>query len=379
MSTPPLALEQEYENNKKIIYKSSELFDFLIDDEKIILKLSYNKEMLSFEIIDNNSISLKEFCLSQTFEELKKIDKYFILFDNIEDIYNSIRRLVAEKNLEIIKKDNEIKIKIKNSITNKYFYINIPKIEKNINNKIDCLFNYILSLNKKVNDLENQVKNTNIENNLLKQNLKLYEKQNEEINKKIEILQNQINELKSVKKKVNTKNNLFQNNIFENSSIIKEDDVNLILSWFDEKPKNFKLLLDSKIDGDLNSTFYEKCKNKYPTIVFVKTTKNLRFGGFTSVSWPEHNEKKDDKSFIFSLDKKMKYNIKKYQNATYYFNNISFCFGSGCDLFILDKCTSKKDNQVGNGSYDLPSKFELNDGEQYFQVSSYEVYQIEYK
>ena len=377
MSTPPLASEQEYENDLKIIYKSSELFNFIIDDKKYILKLSYNSEILSFEIIENNSVSLKEFSLLQTYDELQKIDKYFILFDSIEDIYNSLKRLIEEKNLELIREENTIQIKIKNSITNKYFYINIQKREKNIKNKIDSLFNYIVSLNKKVNDLENQIKNTNKENNLLKQNLKLYENQNKEINEKIKVLQDQINDLKSLKLSSNIKTDLIENNMFENSNIIKQDEVNLILSWFDEKPKKFKLLLDSKVDGDLNSTFYQKVKNKYPTIVFVKTTKNVTFGGFTSVSWPEEDKKKDDKSFIFSLDKKKKYKIKKSHDAIYYFKT-GFCFGNGCDLFILDNCTSETDNQVGNGSYDLPSQFELNNGEQYFQVSSYEVYQIEY-
>ena len=39
-------------------------------------------------------------------------------------------------------------------------------------------------------------------------------------------------------------------------------------------------------------------------MVFIKTTENLRFGGYTSVSWPDEDYGTDDKSFLFSLDKK---------------------------------------------------------------------------
>ena len=261
-------------------------------------------------------------------------------------------------------------------MTNKYFFINIPLKDKNINNKIEILFNCIISLNKKVSDLENQIKNSKNEN---KKNLEEYENKNKEIEKKfnakIEILQNQINDLKKNKESIT--NDISQNKIFQNSSIIKADEVDLILSWLEKKPKNISLLLDSKIDGDLNSTFYEKCKNKSPTMVFVKTTENLRFGGFTSVSWPKSGFIWDDSSFLFSLDKRKKYIIKQKDKAIYY-SGYSFCFGSKCDLYIRDQCT-KGANIVGNGSYDVPSECELNNGKKNFFVSNYEVYHIEYK
>ena len=166
--------------------------------------------------------------------------------------------------------------------------------------------------------------------------------------------------------------------MFKNSNIIKSEEINLILSWLDKKPKKVNLLLDSNIDGDLNSTFYEKFKNKNPTMIFVKTTENLRFWGYTSVNWPEKDFNKDDKSFLFSLDKKKKYRIEEKEKAIYYSNNTCFCFGNGCDLYITDKCISKYDNQVGNRSYDLPSKYELNKGKKNFKVSRYEVYHLQY-
>ena len=144
-------------------------------------------------------------------------------------------------------------------------------------------------------------------------------------------MQNQINDLKKDIDKNIPKNILSTNSnqMFKNSNIVKQEEIDLILSWFDKKPKKFNLLLDSKIDGDLNSTFYEKCKCKHPTMLFVKTTDNLRFRCFTNVSWPESGYNWDDKSFLFSLDKRKKYNIIKKKKAIYYYKNICFCFGSG--------------------------------------------------
>ena len=381
MSTPPLAIEQQVINNPEIKFKSTEIFDFYIEEKKFILKLSYNNEVLCFNVLEDKSLSLKEYILYQNYEELKKIDKFFILFENIEEIFNSLKRLISENNLSLIKEKDEIKIKIKNSLTNKYFEIYIPQKEKNINNKIDILFNCIITLNKKVNDLE-------IENINLKNKLDISDKYNKELekkmNEKIIYLQNQIKDLKNDKES-NKKQNIdsnhsnHSNQMFKNSNIVKKEEIDLILSWFDKKPKKFNLLLDSKIDGDLNSTFYEKCKNKYPTMVFVKTSENLRFGGFTSVSWPEHRYNYDDNSFLFSLDKRKKYNIIEKNKAIYFNKNSSFCFGSGCDLYINDRCTSDSDNNVGNGSYDIPSECELNNGKKSFLVSNYEVYHIEYQ
>ena len=60
MEISPLVLESENKNNNNmdIKFKSTEIFDFLIDDKKYILKLSYNNEILAFEILEKNELSL---------------------------------------------------------------------------------------------------------------------------------------------------------------------------------------------------------------------------------------------------------------------------------------------------------------------------------
>ena len=43
------------------------------------------------------------------------------------------------------------------------------------------------------------------------------------------------------------------------------------------------LLLNSKKDGDSGKTLVEKCKGKTPTLVVIQTTKDIIFGGYTTV------------------------------------------------------------------------------------------------
>ena len=38
----------------------------------------------------------------------------------------------------------------------------------------------------------------------------------------------------------------------------------------------------------------------------------------------------------------------------------------------------RNDNYAGNGTYNIPEKFELNEGENNFTVKSFEIYQVEY-
>ena len=96
------------------------------------------------------------------------------------------------------------------------------------------------------------------------------------------------------------------------SSVINKDEIDLFMSWLEQKPKKIILLLDSKIDGDLTQTFYNKCSGKFPTVVFVKTTKGRRFGGYCSIGWENKNggTLEDINNFIFSLDKKKNIKLK---------------------------------------------------------------------
>ena len=129
-----------------------------MNEQKLKLKISYNEKIMFFEIEEENVFQRKEFNLYQSLEELIKIDKYFRQFDNLNEVFNSIKILILNKNLTIIKEDKLMKIKINNPTLNKEFFINIPLKEKDLKSEIDSLIPYVISLNDKINNLEKTIK-----------------------------------------------------------------------------------------------------------------------------------------------------------------------------------------------------------------------------
>ena len=349
----PLAVSETQKPTTNFQNKKS--FKLSLDNINYNLSLSYNDKLIFFEIEQEGQFPKKEYNLVLDLEQLYKINKYFVQFENFVDIQTSFEALIEMKKLTILKDENEkgMKINIINPLNKKEFFIDIPLKEKSLKNEIDSIIPYIISLNDKINKMENRMN----------------------------ILENKVNELFSIKEEYSKlkKENIEKNNmLFEKSSIIKKDDENTILSWLDKKPSKFNLLLDSKIDGDSTTTFYQKRKNKCPTILFFKTTKGVRFGGFTTKYWPENGFMTDEKSFVFSLDKKEKYKVTNANCSIYSFNDY-FQFG-GCCFRINNNCTSVNTNYINDSknSYDIPCNFGLTGGDKNFTISSYEVYQIEY-
>ena len=353
-----LTEKQESIPKKEIKFDASETFEINTDNKLYALKISYNEQLIYFEIKEKKAFSIDEYNLYIDLNELGKISKFFNQFETVKEVFDSLKSLIDKKNLSIIQEEKKMKIKIINPINNKEFYINVLSKEKDIRSEINSIITYVTSLNEKMQKLEN----------------------------KVNLLENKLNEIyvyKDFIEKKKEKEEEEQKKICEplyKSSVINKEEIDLFMNWLDQKPKKIKLLLDSKIDGDLTQTFYNKCGGKFPTVVFVKTTKGKRFGGYCSIGW--ENKKggalKDTNSFIFSLDKKKKYKIKNPDKAIETDSNY-FAFGySTSDFYIHDKCTSSTDNYNQNtGTYETTEQYELN-GEKYFKVLSYEVYQIEY-
>ncbi len=90
----------------------------------------------------------------------------------------------------------------------------------------------------------------------------------------------------------------------------------------------------------------------------IKTTAGHTFGGFTSVSWDSSgNYKTDTLSFLFSVDKQIKYPIiNAFTNAINCSSSYGPTFGSGCDLYIADNSNSNNSSHViANCAYNMPA------------------------
>jgi len=194
------------------------------------------------------------------------------------------------------------------------------------------------------------------------------------------------NEIDNIKKDIENLNNYLFKNIIHKSNIINnfEEAIN-IKKWIYEKNNNninkeLKLIYKATKDGDSASKYHQFCDNKNPLITLIKTKKNKRFGHYMEqkVSVNNSSYTKDEKAFLFSLDKLKKYDIKKPGYAMYYHLSYGPCFGYSCDLYLNDGFLTRNDNVERNASYftyDVPSDVELT-GESKFGVEEVEVYQI---
>ena len=338
-----------------INFDITETFEINSEEKNYILKISLNEKLMFFQIEEKNIFPNGDYKIYLSLEELGKINRYFLQFDTLKEVLESIKKLISKKNLSILKEEKKMKIKIINPANDKEIFINILLKEKDLKSEIDSLIPYVASLNERIQILENKLN-------------------------EIYIYKNDLEELRKERERERKEKELIKQYEIAKSVILNRNEMEIFLSWLENKPKKIKLLLDSRIDGDLTETFYNKCSGKFPTVVFVKTNKGHRFGGYSSIPWKNLNGgfDEDGKNFIFSLNKQKKYNIKNPKSAIQTHASY-FAFGGGSDFYIYNQCTTKANNYNNNsGTYNTNETYELNGGERYFTVSSYEVYQIEY-
>ena len=143
-----------------------------------------------------------------------------------------------------------------------------------------------------------------------------------------------------------------------------------------KKNIKYKIIFRSNIDGDCASTFHEKCDKIRNTLILIKASGNKRFGGFTTETWDGNDiNKKDEKSFIFSIDKMKIYDIIPGQNAINCNPDLGPVFLS--QIKLLDKFFTQGGTTSTKGkNYKTLVDFEITDGAEKFGVQEVEVYQI---
>ena len=375
----PIAItpQEETSKNFEIIYKDDK-YGLNIDgnsfENKIILRLNSLKDNF---IIYKNEYSL---------EELININDIFKKFNSVNDFINSFEDLIENKKVIIENNQNEatniylgilfsnflgketkiilnLQLNIKKEDYNKFLLLKISNLEKIVSQKDEEIKNIKIEFNGKINILEQRIK-------------------------EIENL------IKNEKKDENNKNNNNNLHILDNfSSIIKSDILNdksnfdLLYKRLNPKNQNIKFNLIFKADKNNSSVsdFHKYCDEKKNVLVLIKTDKDVRFGGFTSEGFDSSSwHKKDNKAFLFSLDKKHIYEIKKGKNAIYCFKKYGPCFvgaqnGSGYFNISIKEDIFKNQQNTGNNednSYEINYDFELNNGEKDFKVKQLEVFQI---
>ena len=90
MSTPPLALENNFEY-KGIKFNKNEIYEYQSNDKKYKFKISNNKSLIYFEIEEINIFPKQDFNIYLNLEQLSKINKFFLQFENLNEISESLK------------------------------------------------------------------------------------------------------------------------------------------------------------------------------------------------------------------------------------------------------------------------------------------------
>ena len=397
---------------KKKAKKDQTLNSF--DENGISMTLFYNsgKDTLFFKINfpdTKNYYYYKEF----TYEEIKKLYPIFGIEDDLNEINNLITESINNYGINILfnEKDENIayliiKIKINSNIRE----VKI-ELEKNDYSK-DEYFNYLL---EKVNNL--------LEERRKVYGIKSFKEVDEEtrpdeiFNKSAENVEVKLQKLEKTLTQIKENTLLSSSNIITNSEevriildLLKEIELENINDEKDAKYQDnqnivFKLVYSASRDGDYSKDFHKRCDNIGPNITLVKTSKNIKFGGFTNNNWAipkTENEKKDDEdesdddkkniiniddgeqksdpgAFCFSISNKKVYphNSKKegaiccsrrygptFADNIFSINNKMLTKGGIC---------SKKDKSCFLGQN---KDYEISGGEKKFKIKEVEVFEI---
>ena len=355
-------------------------------------------------------------------EELISIDKFFGLYDKIEDIVREMDNLFT-KNCISISMDmaHSVIFEIQISINNKARLVKL-KLTKRGNEQTEALNNLCNLVTQQTKKLEL----------LQKENLVLKEKVGK-LNEKLDNLKNNpealngddsqfvkpkvkggTNKLSSNKKgttnqspeeeenengenpestskqnKKTSSDNKFSIDQIKSISLIIRDmkdidflikKINLLHAEEDLKFKNINMLYSASEDGDACTIFHSMCDGISPLLVFVKTNKGLRFGGFTSASFESstnYKGKVDDTAFIFSLDKKKIYDVEKGKKAICCYKNYGPVFYGYeyCNIYLVGNLLNVEGNVAKKGDrYNTTEDYEINGGEKKFMAEEVEVF-----
>ena len=324
--------------------KSKELSFNLVNEEnksQITVTLKNQKNSLIISAKEDCTPDSKDFTAAFDFFSLCKLHKIFKACETMDEVIEFLSPLINNKEAKIYSTKNE---------------------------ELILEINIVFGVKKEIIKISLHKRNINLEENVF------------QLNKKIEEMQKEINNLKLA--------------VFGNINIVNEDMnfgqivkneeekkflINEVEQKLDKKIKGAKLIFSTKIDGDDPSVFHKKCDFKYNTITLIEAKNGRRFGGFANLPWCSADIYKDDKKcFLFSLDYMEVY---QYQNdGKGVHSNIDYgpSFGCGHDININKNVLTQETCYVGVGSFNYNGKKSAlsGEGEKYIQLKGYEVIEV---
>ena len=333
--------------------------EFVIESENRQYKLkSFISSDICLEVKETEIITCEAFIGNFSLNNLIELSKAFRICDNINEAYDILLSVFESKKISLSKNDNKLSIKMT---------VDLPggrteEVKLILNKKEIAKDSLIEELIKKINQLEE--KNKNLES-----------KMNEIIETQKEFKNLFEYEIKEKKKK------------FDSKIIDSFEDVQFIIQQIIAEYTNINidsfrsnLLYRATRDGDSKDNFYNKVDNKRKTLCFIKTKKGVRFGCYLDIALQKQKGSsiQDDKSFVFSIDRKKIYNNIKGQYSINIGSNIIDLYDQPICVFenFLSSDKSYTCKTTLRSFSGFTKDYELNNCEQYFSVEELEVFQI---
>ena len=401
---------------------NSKAYEIELDDNtKYHIKVGVSKyQQLKFLVREGTKFET-QFEAKFTYEELLEIDRFFGVFETMEQIVDEIDNLFIRDQVSITKDiNNNVLFNLKITINNRPRVIHLKLIRKgteqlealnnlvklvsaqtrkldNLQNENDLLKKEIGKLHNKIEEMdEGEEEEDDEDEEGESKKKKKKKKKNKKKKKKEEEEESESDDDDDKKKKKKKDENIGEidyKELIENSNIIKErkeidvviDKIRIMYSKTNKDFLNMKLRYSASKDGDSAEIFHSLCDGIAPIIALVKTTKGIKFGGYTEVPFEFSKKRKgnkDDNAFIFSINKGKTYDVEKGTNATCSYRNYGPVFYGYeyCNIYLYGDFFSDEGNVAKKGDrYNTTEDFEINDGEQKFMVRELEVYQVYFK
>ena len=272
-------------------------------------------------------------------------------------------------------------INYKNNLNQNQNNMNINLRQKNNNQQIPNQNVYKSSTynrNNKPNPNTSQNLNKNPKNlEFLDQKIKNQPQQNQQNQQNNQNQLNQQNQPKPPQQKLMKKR--FQNGILLNILKSEKEIANVTqrIQGYLNKNIHYSLLYYARAEGDKASTFHKKCDRAKKSLVLIMDSFGNRFGGFTMRDWAgKAIQKKDEKAFIFSLDKNKIYGVLPDQVAIGCYPNFGPIF-FGCQIRVYDNFFTKGGSTYLKGlNYATEEDYELTNGNQIYGIKELEVYEV---
>ena len=307
--------------NEKIL--SSNTFK-IESDKKNAFEITISRTLTKIVLEGKSNIEIESliYYSQKSIEELKE-NKYFLMFDNLTEIYDEIINLIKNNNPQYIEDNNKLIISIPVSTTKiKEIILEMNKKEKTDKEKINELYSIIYNLKSyftnQINELSAKIEKQNIK--IIELQKKLEEKNKSEAN---------------IIKNVDNNIDIFKDSIIINNNM---NYISNLKKWISPDNKFFttKLLFRKSLNGDSFEEFHKLCDHKGKTLVLIQAEEGFIIGGYTTHDW-DISEKwyYDNDSFLFSLTKGQIFEHKKNmvsilgkKNCGPWFAYIGFrCFG----------------------------------------------------